>query len=244
MYQKAGYSGTWLKLRPELRKKFNASRALEFFEQHEGMPFGQTSFFSPALDSLHGNLPLPYSLDSIVTIMTMVGEILPNVTKVNMVYGLNHRLREFYSYESNCTTLPCVMEVADKLHTTVADLMILPELDKWLYPIYKDGRMGPSWVCVGFATHVLKEAGVFPLEIMDQINIAEWTPRDLYQLNIFDDKWDRPTDCKKESDLPYCQLFGDYMIDLPGYNTLSLYPHMNERCQSLPPDYVRTPSDC
>ncbi|GMP52529.1 hypothetical protein CsSME_00018301 [Camellia sinensis var. sinensis] len=43
--------------------------------------------------------------------------------------------------------------------------------------------------------------------------------------------------------LPFCQIRGKYRMELPGYNTMDPYPHMNERCPSLPPKYSR-PKGC
>ncbi|CAI5527158.1 unnamed protein product [Closterium sp. Naga37s-1] len=41
----------------------------------------------------------------------------------------------------------------------------------------------------------------------------------------------------------WCQLLGKWRFDLPGFNSIPLYDHMNERCPTLPPNYMR-PSFC
>ncbi|KAJ0960028.1 hypothetical protein J5N97_000196 [Dioscorea zingiberensis] len=41
----------------------------------------------------------------------------------------------------------------------------------------------------------------------------------------------------------FCQITGKYRMELPYYNALLPYPHMNERCPSLPPKYIR-PDGC
>ncbi|CAI5964173.1 unnamed protein product [Closterium sp. NIES-64] len=41
----------------------------------------------------------------------------------------------------------------------------------------------------------------------------------------------------------WCQLLGKWRFDLPGFNSIPLYAHMNERCPTLPPNYMR-PSSC
>lgn len=33
-------------------------------------------------------------------------------------------------------------------------------------------------------------------------------------------------------------------LDLPGFNTIAPYEHMNEHCTALPTAYIRTPADC
>ena len=69
--------------------------------------------------------------------------------------------------------------------------------------------------------------------------------RDAYMLKIFDDNPARlPTWCNTESDkLPFCQILGEYRMELPEYNTIEPYAKMNENCPSLPPTYKR-PARC
>ncbi len=76
------------------------------------------------------------------------------------------------------------------------------------------------------------------------INSAEFATQDVYQLKIFDTKPDLPQICKyTDPSLNYCQLTGDYLMELPGYNTVEPYSHMNEKCPTIGPNYVR-PSGC
>ena len=69
--------------------------------------------------------------------------------------------------------------------------------------------------------------------------------RDAYMLKIFYDNPARlPTWCNTESDkLPFCQILGEYRMELPEYNTIEPYAKMNENCPSLPPTYKR-PARC
>jgi hypothetical protein len=39
--------------------------------------------------------------------------------------------------------------------------------------------------------------------------------------------------------LPYCQLMGKFYWELDNYSTIKPYDHMNERCPSLAPDFIR-----
>jgi hypothetical protein len=67
--------------------------------------------------------------------------------------------------------------------------------------------------------------------------------KDAYTLNFFENNMTRlPEWCNKDDTvkLPFCQIKGKYRMELPGYNGMKPYPHMNERCPSLPPDYKRT----
>lgn len=70
--------------------------------------------------------------------------------------------------------------------------------------------------------------------------------KDAYSLKFFEDdpnqlpKWCNADDTVK---LPFCQIRGKYRMELPGYNTMDIYPHMNEKCPSMPPKYYR-PLSC
>ena len=77
-----------------------------------------------------------------------------------------------------------------------------------------------------------------------KINATEFSPKDVYQIDVYDTKFDRPQACKDaDPDLPYCQLLGEYRIDLPGYSSIPIYDHMNENCESMMPKYFR-PEGC
>jgi len=65
--------------------------------------------------------------------------------------------------------------------------------------------------------------------------------RDAYMLKIFEDNVTRlPSWCNTEHGrVPFCQILGEYRMELPEYNTIEPYAHMNEYCPSLPPHYER-----
>jgi hypothetical protein len=77
-----------------------------------------------------------------------------------------------------------------------------------------------------------------------EINATEFTPRDVYQIKFFDQTTPLDESCRtNDPGLPYCQLFGDYLMEMPGYNSVEPYPHMNDHCSGMPPDYLR-PEGC
>lgn len=84
---------------------------------------------------------------------------------------------------------------------TLEDVMAMPEKDGWIYHGSKP-RDGLSYVCSAYVIAVLKAAGVFDdLEI----NATEFTPRDLYAVNIYDLNFERPEICHKaDPDQPFC----------------------------------------
>lgn len=105
------------------------------------------------------------------------------------------------------------------------EIIAIPEDDSWHYIT---NQAKPAFTPATFVTAALKQLGVFhDLEV----NAAEFTVRDVYQLDIYDKNQDRPSICK-EADyrIDFCQLFGRYRLVLPGYSTVPPYSHMNEKC--------------
>lgn len=120
---------------------------------------------------------------------------------------------------------------AKKQGKTLRQLMAMPEQDKW---VYSDGQ---SRVCSSLAIDMYMHAGLF-----GDLNIqaTEFTPRDVYQLGFFKGADDLPAECKaNDPELSYCQIMGDTLIDLAGFNSVNPYSQMNEKCGGEPPLYVR-----
>ncbi|KAK4745806.1 hypothetical protein SAY87_012118 [Trapa incisa] len=135
--------------------------------------------------------------------------------------------------------LPDILVETERRSSTFDELLTIPEQDDWLYT---DGK---STSCVAFVLEVYKEAGLFD-PIGDSIQVTEFTIKDAYSLRFFESNAERlPEWCKEGDDvkLPFCQIRGKYRMELPGYNTVDPYPHMNERCPSMPPKYSR-PQGC
>lgn len=115
-------------------------------------------------------------------------------------------------------------------------MFAVPEVDMHMY---SDGY---SLVCSSYVVSFYQQSGMF-----DGLTIvpAEFGPGDLYQLAIFDLGKQRPAECvAADPDLPYCQIMGVWSMELPLASTITPYNHMNERCSSLAPDYIRLPVDC
>ena len=118
--------------------------------------------------------------------------------------------------------------------------MAMVEEDGWQYTGLKP-RDGEAYVCSAFTAAMYKAAGI----LVEPVNATEFTPRDNYMLDIFDTSFTRPQVCvDADPNLPYCQLIGDYRINIGGdYSKVTPYAHMNESCPSINPDYVR-PEGC
>ena len=116
--------------------------------------------------------------------------------------------------------------------------MAIPEKDHWKY---KSNDYAPLFTPGSFVAHALKELGVFHGA---EIDAAEFTVKDIYQLNIYDKNFDKPERCiEADYAIEYCQLFGLYRLELPGYSTITPYTHMNEHCPNHFENNVR-PVNC
>ena len=181
----------------------------------------------------------PLSVENSVFVMSVAEYFVPAGVKILIVDGLNMRFRHYFNVSADCQTLRCCMQVAARLHLRVEDVMILPELDQWQY------SHGPAYVCSTFVLQVLKHAGIFGA-LGEQINFNEFTPKDLYQLQIFDGDWVPPEKCFEFNSkrLPYCQITGRHQLELNEFNSVAPYSHMNEGCEALPPEFRRSPPGC
>ena len=112
------------------------------------------------------------------------------------------------------------------------------EVEGWVYSGIQP-RDGVSYVCSAYVAAAYKAAG-----LLGSINGPEFTPRDVYTLDIFDKNFKKPEACQKaDPDQPYCQILGKYRMVHPNYSSIKPYDHMAEKCPSIAPEYLR-PADC
>jgi hypothetical protein len=91
------------------------------------------------------------------------------------------------------------------------DLMAMVEKDEWMY------SDGPSLVCSSFVIALYKAGGL----LFDSIQATEMTPKDVYTLNVYDINFKVPNKCKaNDPTLPYCQIMGSHLMELPGYASI------------------------
>ncbi|KAF5461087.1 hypothetical protein F2P56_020910 [Juglans regia] len=171
--------------------------------------------------------------EKVASVMTVWNQIQPEYAANMWNEALNKRLG------SQGLSLPDILVEVENHGSSFDELLTIPEQDNWLYT---DGK---STSCVAFILEMYKEAGLFD-PIASYIQVTEFTIKDAYTLNFFENdssrlpKWCNDGDNVK---LPFCQIRGKYRMELPGYNSMEPYPHMNERCPSLPPKYSR-PQNC
>ncbi|KAG6399981.1 hypothetical protein SASPL_141469 [Salvia splendens] len=221
-----------LPLHPELRAKFNNTAAWEYARQMSGKPYGYHNMIFSWIDTVADNYPPPLDAHLVISVMSMWTRMQPAYAANMWNEALNMRLgtKDLGLHE--------ILAETEKRGITFDQLLTIPEQDEW---VYSDGK---STTCVAFILAMYKAAGVFG-PVSNSIQVTEFTIRDAYMLKIFENNATRfPHWCNNEVDqLPFCQILGEYKMELPLYNTLEAYAQMNERCPSLPPTYER-PLQC
>lgn len=218
-----------LPLHPDLRAKFNETAALEYAKSMSGLPYGYHNLVFSWIDTIDGNYPPPLDAHVVASVMTIWNQLQPAYAANLWKEALNRRLG------TKGLDLPEVLVEVEKRGSSFGELLAIPERDDW---VYADGK---STSCVAYVLEIYKAAGLFG-PLASSIEVTEFTIKDAYILNFFENnssqlpKWCNDRDTVK---LPYCQILGKYRMELPGYNTMEPYPHMNERCPSLPPKYHR-----
>ncbi|CAM6013475.1 unnamed protein product [Sphagnum balticum] len=222
-----------LPMHPDLRARFNETAAWEYAQRMNGLPYGYHNMIFSWIDTRRDNYPPPLDSNLVASVITMWTRLQPSYASNMWNEALNKRL------ETEGLDLPSIIVESEKRGISFAELLAIPEQDHWEY---SDGF---STTCVAFILQIYKAAGLFgPLST--SIQVTEFTIRDAYMLKLWEDDISRlPAWCNgnNTSPQPYCQILGQYNMELPGYNTIIPYPHMNERCSSLPPVYKR-PSKC
>ncbi|XP_027331433.1 uncharacterized protein LOC113846900 [Abrus precatorius] len=222
-----------LPLHPSMRAKFNETAAWEFAVSMVGKPYGYHNMIFSWIDTINGNYPPPLDANVVACVMTIWSQVQPEYAASMWNEALNKRLG------TKGLDLSEILVEVEKRGSSFDELLTIPEHDDW---VYSDGK---SASCIAYILEMYKKAGLFD-PIASSVQVTEFTIKDAYILNIFENdssrlpKWCNDGDTVK---LPYCQIKGKYRMELPGYNTMQPYPHMNERCPSLPPNYFR-PKNC
>ncbi|WCJ32902.1 hypothetical protein M5689_014298 [Euphorbia peplus] len=219
-----------LPMHPDLRAKFNETAAWEYALTMNGQPYGYHNMIFSWIDTVDGNYPPPLDAHLVASVMTVWSQMQPEYAANLWAEALNKRLG------TQGLNLSDILVEVEKRGSSFGELLAVPEQDDW---VYSDGR---SASCIAFVLELYKAAGLFN-PISSSVQVTEFTIKDAYTLRFFETNSSRlPKWCNDVDDvkLPYCQIKGKYRMELPGYNTVDPYPHMNEKCPSLPPKYYRT----
>ncbi|CAL1357234.1 unnamed protein product [Linum trigynum] len=221
-----------LPLHPDVRARFNNTAAWEYMQTMAGQPYGYHNMIFSWIDTIADNYPPPLDAHLVISVMSMWTRVQPAYAANMWNEALNKRL------ETEDLDLYGILAEVEKRGMSFDELLTQPEQDEW---VYSDGK---STTCVAFILQMYKEAGLFD-PIGSSIQVTEFTIRDAYMLKIFENNQTRfPSWCSnRDGRLSFCQILGEYWMELPEYNSIEPYAKMNENCPSLPPIYDR-PSQC
>lgn len=222
-----------LPLHPDLRAKFNETAAWEYAKSLDGQIYGFHNMIFSWIDTINKNYPPPLDANLVASVMTIWNHMQPEYAANLWNEALNKRLG------TEGLDLPEILVEVDKRGSSFAQLLTIPEQDDW---VYADGK---SVSCVSYVLEIYKAAGLFE-PFTSSIQATEFTIKDAYTLKFFETNSSRLPSWCNDGDtvkLPFCQIRGKYRMELPEYNTIEPYSHMNEKCPSLPPKYYR-PKGC
>eukprot|EP00164_Ancoracysta_twista_P003455 GFYU01004612.1.p1 GENE.GFYU01004612.1~~GFYU01004612.1.p1 ORF type:complete len:580 (+),score=220.74 GFYU01004612.1:44-1783(+) len=234
----ATYQVVHLPLSAENRKAFNTTAAYEFFKSVEGTPYGFHNFLMGWIDTEKDNYPcLPpeytYCLaaEHVNVLFSFVDKLAPAIGDLMWNESWNKRIGT-----TGLRTAE-IYEQAYQKGISYSQLPTIVEEDSWKY------HDGPSYVCDVFVCMSWKAGGLFG-DMADDINCTEFTPWDVYALDVFDKDPVLPPQCSElNPNSKYCQILGKYELTMTDISIKAAFPHMAERCPGLPPHYER-PDKC
>lgn len=226
----ADFNLAHMRLRDEYQKKFDEEKAWAWFKQTEGMPYGYRNFLFGWIDTPKSNLPPVLDIEFIFTIFKFLEGMGITAADRLIKEALNWRVG------LKGKSLKEVQQTIMRNNMKLEDVFAIPEKDKFRY---SDGY---SYVCSSYVMSFYLESGM-----MGDLKVqaTEFTPKDIYMLDVFEKDGDWRTDeCKKlNPESAHCQFSGHWNMTFPGYSSVKPYDKMNEKCPSLPPLYVR-PEGC
>ena len=222
----ADFNVAILPLREEYRKKLDEKKANDWFiNVAEGLNYGYHNFIFTWIDTVDKNFPFVLTHEIVELFFSIISYVDPKVSDKLLTEAVNIRLG------TKGLTLQQAIAEGARQGKTFEEILAEPETEG---RVYSDGY---NYVCSAFVIAFWKHGGLFgDLEIEPN----EFSPSNIYTLDIFDKEFKRPQECIDDNpDLPYCQLMGKFVIELDNYSTIKPYSHMNERCPSLGPDFIR-----
>lgn len=215
-----------LPLKQSLYEAFDQKAAWEEFLKLEGNPYGFRNYMFSHIDTPDQNMTDMFDFTYFSIVLQFLEPFLGKQLDVLFYEGLNKRLGT-----ENLRTKE-IWEELYKRDISLGELSAIPEIDESVY------SNGVNFVCSTFAIHLLNKGGLFKGYT---INSTEFSPRDVYELNIFDIGSEFvPETCKNHSPRGYCQIMGENDFDLGKINFVGMYDHMNEKCPGVAPNFERT----
>ncbi len=172
----------------ENKNKFDEKKAWKFIKSVYGTPFGFHGYFTATFDKPEHSTPEWWHIEWFSLLFVMLEKIMHKNIYPIYTSTLEKRL--------GGKTIAKNFEIIFKQKKNVGDILATPEKDEWVY------NDGPSYVCSALVAGIYKSAGIFGNL---KINAKEFTPKDVYELEIFDKTGKYiPEECKPYSKYGYC----------------------------------------
>lgn len=173
----------WVPLRNDVRRRFNSTLASQFFTDNKGAPYSHRANFFSVVDTVEDNYLFASEL---VPFMVRYAQMLypkkvfEGVFKeaLNKRIGIHDEGKYYHTFEDLL-----VAAVSDK-NVSIEELMAIPEQDSWRYS--NQSGDGPiDFAASTFVTAFYRAAGLFEAKIVREINVQEFTVKDLYELDFY-----------------------------------------------------------
>jgi len=126
----------WSPLNKENREKYNADKALAWFENGiEGLPYGFSNLLQLWVDTPDKNYPLVTDEDNWIWTFSLMEKVERNITDLFMGEALNNRLG------TKGLSIPEMVSKVAGMGKTLGQILAMPELDSYRY------TQGISYVC-------------------------------------------------------------------------------------------------
>jgi len=220
----------YLPLKNELRNKLDIEGVWKAFEALDGNDYGFRNYVFTLVDTEKDNAVEMFDYIFISILLSKSEPIFGKYFGAAFYEAWSHRLGS-----NQVLRIGQIWEELYQRKMTLGQLTAIPEKDGTRY------SNGLNFVCSSFVIHLFRAGGLFEgLEI----NATEFTPRDVYELNFFSVGPEHvPKKCRKHAPRGYCQVMGKMDFDLGKFNYIKPYSHMNERCSTKGPNFIR-PKDC
>ena len=193
-------------------------------------------------DSADSNFPPPLDIHLVTTLFSLVDPLLKTIAPTTPSLW-NGAIAQRLGLEpsENYTTAGLLNIARQRENQTFGDLLAMPEKDSWIYPLASSscgrpqGCTGPAQVCNVFVCKMWKVGGMFEVDF----DCGEQVPLDTYQMALFGHAPQLSERCKlaDPTNTHYCQILGDYRMELPHFNKIPPFTGMRKHCPSQAPNY-------
>jgi hypothetical protein len=123
----ASFHVTWHRMRDDVRATFDTQKAIDFFNQTKGMPYGYANFLYGWIDTAEDNWPPLLPVHFVPTIFSLLQKIAPATVNEFYTQALNAHLG------TSGLDIQGIIEAASQQNLGIDDVMGMTEVDFTLY---------------------------------------------------------------------------------------------------------------